>query len=251
MHRDVRAPSAPPPAGSGRRSTRPTTTSARSPASTQLPAERARGRVRYSRPTGTIATCTGAYQTGNAPPCTSIRCANSRSMRTDQAPVHHHRPDLGAVAVDVRQIELLRLVEVDLDGGEGRLAARPDRRSARRSSGRRTPPRRALRRTRHPPRRAPCAAAPRPAPTSRRRRRTRARRAATAGTAAAPTPRSACARSISASTSATSSPTWSSAQKLCASLSQIARTRDRPPSTPDRSARYCPPSSAMRSGRSR
>ena len=43
----------------------------------------------------------------------------------------------------------------------------------------------------------------------------------------------------------------SGVQKMCASLSVIARTRERPASSPDFSSRYIVPSSAMRIGRSR
>ena len=43
----------------------------------------------------------------------------------------------------------------------------------------------------------------------------------------------------------------SGVQKTCPSFSCMARTRVRPPSTPDSSARYWPPSSASRSGSSR
>ena len=99
----------------------------------------------------------------------------------DDAAVHHHRPVLAAVRADVRQVELLRLVEVDLDGGQGRLPAGGVRRSARRSSGRRTRPPLAPRRSR-----------PEASSTSRsilarphirgRRRTSRPGRAATAGT---------------------------------------------------------------------
>jgi hypothetical protein len=42
----------------------------------------------------------------------------------DQAPVHHHRAAPAATAVHVGQIEPRRLVEVELDGGQGRLAPR-------------------------------------------------------------------------------------------------------------------------------
>ncbi len=48
-----------------------------------------------------------------------------------------------------------------------------------------------------------------------------------------------------------SSVSWSGRQKMCASLSVIARTRDRPDSVPDRSYRYIVPSSAIRIGSSR
>jgi hypothetical protein len=43
---------------------------------------------------------------------------------TDDAAVDHDRPVFGAVRADVLQVELFWLVEVDLDGGQGRLAAR-------------------------------------------------------------------------------------------------------------------------------
>ena len=48
-----------------------------------------------------------------------------------------------------------------------------------------------------------------------------------------------------------SAATWSPVAKMCASLSWIARTLVSPPSTPDSSARYIPPSSARRNGSSR
>lgn len=56
---------------------------------------------------------------------------------------------------------------------------------------------------------------------------------------------------MSASAPAASSTAWSGVQKMCASFSWMARTRVSPPSTPDRSERYMPPSSAIRYGRSR
>ncbi|MBP2335364.1 hypothetical protein JOF41_001542 [Saccharothrix coeruleofusca] len=59
------------------------------------------------------------------------------------------------------------------------------------------------------------------------------------------------ARRIIASAARASSATWSVVQKTCASLSWMARTRVNPPSTPDSSERYMPPSSARRSGSSR
>lgn len=41
----------------------------------------------------------------------------------DDAAVDHDRPVAGAVRAGVAQVELVRLVEVDLDGGQGGLAA--------------------------------------------------------------------------------------------------------------------------------
>ena len=52
-------------------------------------------------------------------------------------------------------------------------------------------------------------------------------------------------------TPANSALIWSGVQKMWASLSDIARTRLSPPTTPERSKRYIVPNSAMRSGRSR
>jgi len=64
-----------------------------------------------------------------------------------------------------------------------------------------------------------------------------------------PSARYACP--IRPSAAAASVATWSGVQKMCASFSAIDRTLVSPPSTPDSSDRYIPPSSAIRSGSSR
>ena len=74
-------------------------------------------------PTGSTTSCTGAYQTGNAPAVHLDQVGEEPLHAADDAAVHHHRPVPAAVGVDVVQVEAFRLVEVELDGGEGRLPA--------------------------------------------------------------------------------------------------------------------------------
>ena len=49
---------------------------------------------------------------------------SDRPLHTaDNAAMHHDRPVFGTVGADEVQVELLGLVEVDLDGGQGELAS--------------------------------------------------------------------------------------------------------------------------------
>ena len=129
--------------------------SARSPRATARPHQLAGARASCASETGSTTSWTGASHAGKAPPCSSISCATARSTLPMMLRCTITGRCLAAVGADVVQVEALGLVEVDLDGGQGGLAAGARRRSARRSWGRRRRPRPRPPRSQGPSRPAP------------------------------------------------------------------------------------------------
>ena len=108
-------------AGSGRPASRRRRTSARSPAA-RRPRRTPAAASAWSSPTGSDQHLHRGVPGRERALVHLDQVGEEPLQAADQAPVHHHRPPPRGVTVHIGQIELRRLVEVDLDGGQAPLA---------------------------------------------------------------------------------------------------------------------------------